>query len=207
MLVFIDESGDPGFRINKGSSKYFVIVLIIFDDDIEAENTAKKIKNLKINLGKSEKFEFKFNKCKKEIRLSFLKSIQNCKFRIRAIIFDKEKIYSDHLRNSKDSFYNFALAQLLKNNGNNILNARIKIDGSGDKKFRQNLENYLKKKINLEGKIISNLRFCDSEKNLLIQLSDMIAGSIRRHYENQDNDCEEYRKIIKKREENIWEFR
>jgi len=187
MLVFIDESGDPGFRINKGSSKYFVIVLIIFDDDIEAENTAQKIKNLKINLGKSEKFEFKFNKFKKEIRLSFLKSIQNCKFRIRAIIFDKEKIYSDHLRNSKDSFYNFALAQLLKNNGNNILNARIKIDGSGDKKFRQNLENYLKKKINLEGKIISNLRFCDSEKNLLIQLSDMVAGSLRRYYENRHN--------------------
>jgi hypothetical protein len=35
----------------------------------------------------------------------------------------------------------------------------------------------------------------------------MVAGSLRRYYENQDNDCEEYRKIIKKREENIWEFR
>lgn len=36
MLVFIDDSGDPGFKIEKGSSSVFVIALVIFDDDLEA---------------------------------------------------------------------------------------------------------------------------------------------------------------------------
>ncbi len=34
MLVFIDDSGDPGFKFEKGSSKYFVIALVIFKESI-----------------------------------------------------------------------------------------------------------------------------------------------------------------------------
>ncbi|MFA6518596.1 MAG: DUF3800 domain-containing protein [Candidatus Shapirobacteria bacterium] len=47
MLIFIDESGDAGFRIQKGSSAHFVISLVIFDDELDAEETALKIKRLK----------------------------------------------------------------------------------------------------------------------------------------------------------------
>lgn len=32
MLVFIDDSGDPGFKLDKGSSRFFVICSVIFDD-------------------------------------------------------------------------------------------------------------------------------------------------------------------------------
>ena len=32
MLVFIDESGDPGFKIEKGSSPVFVTAMVIFDE-------------------------------------------------------------------------------------------------------------------------------------------------------------------------------
>ena len=43
MLVFVDDSGDPGFKIGKGSSPVFVISCVIFDDDLEAEKTADEI--------------------------------------------------------------------------------------------------------------------------------------------------------------------
>ena len=36
MLIFIDESGDPGLKIDAGSSRYFVIALVAFDDHDEA---------------------------------------------------------------------------------------------------------------------------------------------------------------------------
>lgn len=32
MLVFLDDSGDPGFKVGKGSTPCFVIALVIFDD-------------------------------------------------------------------------------------------------------------------------------------------------------------------------------
>ena len=47
MLIFIDDSGDPGFKLDKGSSAFFVIALIIFDDELEAEKVALAIKELR----------------------------------------------------------------------------------------------------------------------------------------------------------------
>ncbi len=35
MLIFIDDSGDPGFKVAKGSTNVFVIGLIIFRERIE----------------------------------------------------------------------------------------------------------------------------------------------------------------------------
>src|SRR4051794_13175528 len=36
MLVFIDESGDPGFKFDQGSSRFFTIALVVFEDKEEA---------------------------------------------------------------------------------------------------------------------------------------------------------------------------
>ncbi len=50
MLIFIDDSGDPGFKFSKGSSFYFVICLVIFDDNLEAEKASITIKELRREL-------------------------------------------------------------------------------------------------------------------------------------------------------------
>lgn len=208
MIIFIDESGDSGFKISKGSSSVFVIVLVIFDDELEAEETALKIKKLKRDLKKSERFEFKFNGCNKELRIKFLEQIKNCKFRIRSIILSKNVVYSKFLRNSKESFYNFALKQVLEHNNESILKAKIRLDGSGEKKFKERLTFYLRKNLNSSTKkVMQNLRFCDSQSNVLIQLADMIAGSIHRDCEEKTEDWNIYRKIINRREEDAWKFK
>ena len=38
MIIAIDDSGDPGLKTDKGSSRYFVIAAVVFltDDDVEA---------------------------------------------------------------------------------------------------------------------------------------------------------------------------
>ena len=48
--------------------------------------------------------------------------------------------------------------------------------------------------------------FNDSKQNVLIQLADIVAGSIRRDFEKTTPDSCVYRKIIRKREEDTWEF-
>lgn len=60
MLVFIDDSGDPGFKLEKGSTSHFVIAMVIFDDTLEAEKTALAIKELRRELQFSDNSEFKF---------------------------------------------------------------------------------------------------------------------------------------------------
>ena len=46
MLIFLDESGDAGFKFGQGSSSHFVIALVIFDSPLDAEETALHIKRL-----------------------------------------------------------------------------------------------------------------------------------------------------------------
>ena len=62
MLVFIDDSGDPGFKFERGSSRYFIVLILIFNDELEAEKTAVAIKELRRNLGFPDDAEFKFSK-------------------------------------------------------------------------------------------------------------------------------------------------
>ena len=61
MLMFIDESGDPGLKVGSGSSKYFIVALVAFEDHDEALAADDRIDLLRREIGLSEKFEFHFN--------------------------------------------------------------------------------------------------------------------------------------------------
>ena len=209
MLVFLDDSGDPGFKVSKGSSPCFVIAMVIFDDPLEAERCAVAIKELRRDLGLDDAYEFRFSKCNREFRLAFLKCVSKFSFRIRAIIMDKSIIYSTVLRESKESFYSYTIKLVLQHSFQRIQDARLKLDGHGDRTFRRELQSYLRRE--LKGKpgekpIFSALRFENSRQNVLVQLADMVAGALRRHAEGKKDDHQQYRGAIEKRIEDAWRF-
>ena len=207
MLVFIDDSGDPGFKVERGSTPVFVIVCVIFDDELEAEKTAVSIKELRRKLKKSDRFEFKFNKANRDLRLRFLEYAAKFKFRIRAIVFEKKKIRSIELKSSKQSFYNYAIKMVLKHNFGSIKNAKLRLDGHGDRLYKREVVKYLRNELNRgEEKVFQKLQFVDSRSNVLIQLADMIAGAIHRCYQEGKTDTKVYHSVIKKRIENCWNF-
>lgn len=51
MLVFIDESGDPGLKLDSGSTDYFIVTLVAFEDRDEATAADQRIQLLKGELG------------------------------------------------------------------------------------------------------------------------------------------------------------
>ena len=210
MLVFIDDSGDPGFKVSKGSTSVFVVGLIIFDDPLVAEETALKIKKMRRELKLSDNFEFKFNKCNKNFRCKFLETIKSSKFRIRAIVIQKSKIYGKELRTSRESFYKYVIKTVLKYHGGTIENAKLRIDGRGDRKFKRAFSVYLRRELNpydkTKKRVFKDLKFVDSRKNVLIQLADMVSGAIRRSYDDDKTDSGIYKAIIKRRIEDIWDF-
>ncbi len=208
MLVFIDDSGDPGFKINKGSTRFFVIALVIFNDDLEAEKVAVCIKDLKRKLGFPDDLEFKFNKSSKETRESFLRVVNSFDFKVRNIVFDKTKIKSTELKNNKNSFYSYAIKMVLKHSRNFIIQAKVKIDGSGDRVFRKNFLTYLRRELSTAEKpILKHCKIVDSKGNVLIQMADMVAGTIRRSYDDSRGDAKIYKAIIKKHIQDEWQFR
>lgn len=207
MPVFIDDSGDAGFKLGKGSTKHFVIACVIFDDNLDAEETALKIKRLRQTLGWKEQREFKFNKTSKAIRLQFLEEIKSCKFRVRAIVADKSHIRSPELRTNKNSFYNYMIKEVLSNCSGSIKDARIRLDGHEDRVYKQAAMAYFRKQVNLRGSIIHSMRFVNSKGDNLIQLADMIAGAILRSTQAGKTDKDVYLKVVKKRIEDLWLFK
>ena len=130
MLVFLDDSGDPGFKVEKGSSACFVIALVIFDDPLEAESCAVEIKKLRRHLKLGDHFEFKLSKCCDRFKTQFLSCVSSYKFRVRAIVMRTDVIYSQELPHSKETFYRYSIRMVLQHK------ARLKMDGHGDKEFR-----------------------------------------------------------------------
>lgn len=203
MLIFLDESGDPGFKFDKGSSKFFVIALVIFDNPLDAEETALKIKRLREKLKLSPYFEFKFNKLSNYYRYQFFEAIRGCSFRLRVMVVNKQILHSSHLTSRKESFYSYFVSELFKHNQGNIAAANIKIDGSGDKAFKKAFQTYLRQKLR-EG-VIGKFKFVDSKTDSLIQLADMVSGAVYRAYNPDKQDKGFYDRITPYLVD-IWEF-
>lgn len=196
MLVFVDESGDAGLKLQKGSSKYFVVTLVVFEENEEAEACDKRIDLLKEELAIDSKFEFKFNKCKRDFRERFLKAVSLYNFFYFVIVINKRKLTGSGFR-YKSPFYKYATSLVFKNAKTYLNDARVTIDGSGSKDFKKQLEIYLRKKINKE-KIgrVSKIKIQASGKTNLLQLADMVSGAIYRSFGTKE-DARVYRSLIK----------
>jgi hypothetical protein len=83
-------------------------------------------------------------------------------------------------------------------------NAKIIIDGSGDRTFRKNLNSALRRRLR-EG-AIRDVRFKDFKNDVLVQLADMCAGAIGRSYRDR-KDNNRWREMLAPRINDIWEFR
>lgn len=208
MLVFIDDSGDPGFKLDRGSSPIFVISCVIFNDELEAEKTAVAIKEYRRKIKFPDTVEFKFNKSSKKVRVGFLKAINSLSFKVRSLIIVKKIIQSEELKHNKNSFYSYAIKLLLSHNGGYIVDAKVRIDGSGDRIFRRSFIAYLRKQLNSkERNIMKDCKLFDSKENVLIQMADMISGSMRRSYEKDKTDSQTYKTIFRKHIQDEWRFK
>lgn len=205
MLVFIDESGDPGFRLTKGSSPVFVTSMIIFADVRAAQETSRKITDLRAELG--IKPEFKFNKCKSVFRDRFFDEIGPCPFSARFVVVRKKLIYSPALKSVKESFYKFFVRMMMRHDGGALQNAKVVIDGSGDRLFKKQLRAYIRHHIPRD--CVARVDLRDSARDPLIQLADMAAGAVARSYHDERKESGRWRAKLQRsgRISNIWEFR
>lgn len=203
MLVFIDESGDPGFKLSRGSSPHFVLALVAFPHVEMSAQAEAAIDEAGRKLG--IRGEFKFSKSRPEVRDGFFASVVPVKFCVRAIVVEKAKIYSPHLRTEKDAFYAFFVKSMLQFDGGLLKGAKVVIDGSGDRSFKKELGAYLKRHAGIEA--IKAVAFSDSKNDRLVQLADMCAGAIARTCRADKEDARRWHDMLKPRIEDIWNFR
>lgn len=202
--IFMDESGDAGFKVGSGSSPDLCLAIVIFKSSESMDVTEHAMYELKREMGRRKTSEFHFNKESVGVRTTFCMGICQCPFAIRALTVDKSRIYADsHLRQSPKHFYNFLTRMLLQHTFGSISDAVLYIDGRMDRE----LKTYLRQQLNTEGrKIIRETKFKESATTPLIQLADMVAGSVARAYRSDDKRDDRYFRILRPRIEDIWEF-
>jgi hypothetical protein len=192
-LIFIDDSGDPGFK--KDSSSYFVMACAIFMDDEVATKVAEEIRMFRKTKGWGVKAEFKFNTTRKEVLKDLLTIVIKYDFRVRAVYLDKKRAKDILMIADRDKLYNYAITELL--NKVSPSDALVRIDGRSSKAYMRQAATFIRKEANKSRRRISSVKFEDSVKNDLLQLADVVAGSVHRSLQKDKSDSKDYVKMLK----------
>jgi hypothetical protein len=202
VFVFIDESGDPGFKVAKGSSQLFVVGMVIFQEREAAQKAQACIDKVAKELG--HKPEFKFSSCRSGVRDGFFSQVCKQDFNVRALVVDKTVIWSENLRTRTDRFYNYFIQLMLKHHGGALHRAHIIIDGSGSREFQMNLKTYLRQQVPFG--TIAEVRMRNSKSDRLLQLADMCVGAIYRAHRKDERQDARWLTLLGPRIGNIWNF-
>jgi len=203
--VAIDEAGDPGFKFARASSRFFVVACVIFDDDADAKAAVERIRLFRTERGWSQHHELKFHTMRRDLVKEFLRVMVEFKFRVRAVVVDKQRVQSHQLRTKPAAFYNFIVKEMLTRD-ESLSAAQVKLDGEAGRSHKRHMVSYFRREVNRGSRRIAEFGLADSSRDDLIQLADVVAGSIYRSRLSGKTDRAEFIAILRRRIEDIWEF-
>lgn len=187
MFIYLDESGDLGFR--RGSSSFFIICFITMSNRTSLK-LKREIKRVKQKYKIPKETEIKGNKSNHYLRIDILKAIASLPIEVYSIAVNKQRI-EKHLRNDTNILYNYMvnlimvpyLEQKRLNEPHIIADLRITKVARG-----MRFTGYLKYKLLEKGlyNIKPQIQFLDSLNSNGLQAVDFVAYSLFRKYERED---------------------
>lgn len=210
MHIFIDDSGDGGFKFESGSSSHLIMAACVFRDPLEIEKLKTKMIGCAAKNGL--KTEFKYTRTKERAKDCFFSCTDDVKYSVRAISIDKRLIYSGKLRSSPSALKSYAIRQLLSKGFGTIRDAKVVIDGQDTKAFGITDADYLMDMANrAHPGTLRKVAYDDSKNNVGIQLADMVAGAINRGVRTHKAADPKHLQIIRPRTwqpaGTLWHFR
>lgn len=199
MYLYLDESGDLGFNLekNKSSKKFVITILLCFTDNARREfrKTVQRTLKNKINKNKKKQKiqELKGTRTHINIKKYFLKNVRNDDWKIYSIILNKERV-NKNLRTShgKKKLYNFLsrvlieeLAPLLKETREKV---ELVVDRSKNKEEIKDFNHYLANQLQamLPLNVPLNIYHLHSFQTCELQAVDLFSWGIFRKFEFHD---------------------
>lgn len=197
MLTFTfagDESGDTSFNFERGASRYFVITVIATQSP---DNLRVLLEKLRQESGLAQNYEFGFRKLSAErLRNRVFSALSQANFDAWAILVDKAKLAEAYKGMSGLDFYLYFVTELIaripseKRAGGTLI-----LDEYGyPDQTKEELKRILKARNIAHGFRRISIRRSQSEP--LIQIADLVAGSIWRR--DTHNDTGAYEMIERK---------
>lgn len=181
-IAYLDESGGHGFDFSKsGTSKYFVVTAII----VESTNVGGLIHSFTSLKNKYYPYsELKSSKIggKENLRLHVLNRLKDIDFTYYYLLVDKTKIHTDSGLQYKESFYKFIYGILYNNLYRTFRHLSVVADEMISNEFVVSFEKYITENHKADLFHQSKVTFSRSDQTILLQLADVIGGSMNRFY-------------------------
>jgi hypothetical protein len=177
VLAFIDESGDAGLKIDRGSSRLFLVAMVTFQDAAEAQRCEDRIGVLRAELSLPPGFEFHFSRNSWRVREAFLGAVRPFAFRIHVFAVDKVRLLARGDALSPEHLLQLAVRELFEDAGPHLQRATVVIDRAGTRQGRNHLAAYLRNQLSAGAlSAIRKLKDQRSGSHDLLQLADYVAG-------------------------------
>lgn len=201
--AFIDESGNFGYKFDKsGCSSHFIVTAIIVKyDKVEfLRNEIDKIRNKHFGSGEIKSSRINHNK-----RFEIIQELVNQEFQIMVFVINKKQINPLSGLGYKKTYYKYL---------NNLLYKQIKLfypyievysDNHGSESYMMEFENYVRNQDKYAILDEFCFSFVNSKNEPLIQLADIICGTISFGFEESKicNDYKAYYNLLKSKIKSI----
>lgn len=177
--AFCDESGAFGFDFEKENvSTHFLIAAIIIDEEKLSSvlSGAEEIRKQHFQKGEMKSSKIGNNMSR---RIRVLDDLMKLDFNIYLFVADKRKIYEQSGLRIKKSFYKFLNQYVYRELRQNFQKLKIVADETGSNEYMASFSQYVKEKnppLTLFDEFFFS--FDDSKLGVLIQIADIICGSL-----------------------------
>ncbi|MCL2250266.1 MAG: DUF3800 domain-containing protein [Oscillospiraceae bacterium] len=201
-FLYIDDSGDTGFK--KSSSSHFLIATVIVLDEGQVRLLSDAISLFRRELGWSELDEFKFSKTNKKTILNVIDLVKAYDFSAQVIVLDKSRVNTENIPKEKETLHFQVIKELLLKL--DLSNPVITIDGRAGRKYAKRIRTFLRQGLKERGILRSQIYFVDSRKSPLVQLADIVVGAVARSLNKDKTDSDVYLKALSGVITNIYEI-
>jgi len=190
--------------LKKSATSHFIVAAVLVIDRENLDKLTVAINGFRAGLGWNEMDELKFSSTRKSVVKKLLSYISHFDFNAYAVIMDKTKMSKADPPTSGETLHSFVIKELLLKM--ELSEPIIVIDGVAHKKQAERVRTYLRQHLRKHGVEKCKIGFTDSRKDVMIQLADIVAGSVARSLDKNKNDYNVYLDILGTKIKGIFEI-
>lgn len=181
--AYVDETGTNDLDTSKaGVSAYFICVAVVVDED-RVEELTGRLDGIAQRLCSGAEIKSSSIGGNHQRRNRFLEEIKSLDFGYYAMLIRKDAVWNDSGLQHKRSFYKFINKMLYGRLTRSSKSIRIFADQVGGQDFMDSFKSYLKVSLKPDLFFDFDHQFADSKGTRLIQLADLIAGTLAQCFE------------------------
>lgn len=179
--VFVDEYGGAHLATEKeGVTTYFIVTAILIAENLDVVRAqAEQIRRAFFQNGEMKSSSVGGNDTR---RLSIVQRIRELPVKTYTIVVDKREIGRSSGLAYKPSFFKYVNRKLYSRIYDVYEHVRLVADEHGTEDFMRSFENYIGSRVGIRQDLFleRTFRFSRSEDEVLLQVADMVSGSIAR---------------------------